>query len=86
MTAVLFGAVREAGRGRPAAEAGARRVDWAALRRLIGLGGPAGFQILLEVGVFAAATALAGRLAPAALAAHQIAMNLWAFVFMCPSD
>jgi MATE family multidrug resistance protein len=59
-------------------------VDWAALRRLVVLGGPAGFQILLEVGVFAAATALAGRLAPAALAAHHIAMNLWAFVFMVP--
>jgi MATE family multidrug resistance protein len=54
------------------------------MRRLLALGGPAGFQILLEVGVFAAATALAGRLAPAALAAHQIAMNLWAFVFMVP--
>ena len=35
-------------------------------------------------GVFAAATALAGRLAPAALAAHQIALNLWSFVFMVP--
>jgi len=84
MAAVLFVAVREAGRGRPAAEAGARRVDWAALRRLIGLGGPAGLQILLEVGVFAMATALAGQLAPAALAAHQIALNLWSFVFMVP--
>lgn len=84
MAAVLFVAVREAGRGRPGAAAGAHRVDWAALRRLVVLGGPAGFQILLEVGVFAAATALAGRLAPAALAAHHIAMNLWAFVFMVP--
>ncbi len=34
--------------------------------------------------MFAAVTALAGRLAPAALAAHQIAMNLWSFVFMVP--
>jgi multidrug resistance protein, MATE family len=61
-----------------------RRVEWAAIRRLMALGGPAAFQILLEVGVFAAATALAGRLAPAALAAHQIALNLWSFVFMVP--
>jgi MATE family multidrug resistance protein len=84
MAAVLCVAVREASRRRARAEPGSRRVEWAAMRRLLALGGPAGFQILLEVGVFAAATALAGRLAPAALAAHQIAMNLWAFVFMVP--
>jgi MATE family multidrug resistance protein len=84
MAAVLFVAVREARRRRARAEPGSRRVEWEAMRRLLALGAPAGFQILLEVGVFAAATALAGRLAPAALAAHQIAMNLWAFVFMVP--
>jgi len=84
MAAVLYLAVREARRGRAWIEPGPRRVEWDALRRLLVLGGPAGLQILLEVGVFAAATALAGRLTPAALAAHQIAMNLWAFVFMVP--
>jgi len=84
MAAVLYVAVREASRGRARSEPGPRRVEWYALRHLLALGGPAGLQILLEVGVFAAATALAGRLAPAALAAHQIAMNLWAFVFMVP--
>ena len=84
MAAVLLVAIREARRGRVPAEPGSRGVEWEAMRRLLALGGPAGFQILLEVGVFAAATALAGRLAPAALAAHQIAMNLWAFVFMVP--
>ena len=54
------------------------------MRQLIGLGLPAASQVTLEVGVFAAATALAGRLAPAALAAHQIAVNLAAFTFMVP--
>jgi MATE family multidrug resistance protein len=34
--------------------------------------------------VFAAATALAGRLPPAALAAHQIALNIAGFTFMVP--
>ena len=58
------------------------RVAW--MRRLIGLGLPAATQITLEVGVFAAATALAGRLPPAALAAHQIAVNFAAFTFMVP--
>ena len=54
------------------------------LRRLFVLGAPAATQITLEVGVFAAATALAGRLAPAALAAHQIAINYAALTFMVP--
>jgi MATE family multidrug resistance protein len=40
--------------------------------------------VTLEVGVFAAATALAGKLAPVSLAAHQIALNLVAFTFMVP--
>jgi MATE family multidrug resistance protein len=45
------------------------------LRRMLWLGAPAASQLTLEVGAFAAATALAGRLAPATLAAHQIAIN-----------
>ena len=56
----------------------------ARMRQLIALGLPAASQVTLEVGVFAAATALAGRLAPVALAAHQIAVNLVAFTFMVP--
>ena len=84
MAAVLWYAVRAARRERPAHAPGPRRVEWAAVRKLLALGLPAGMQILLEVGVFAAASALAGRLAPAALAAHQIALNLWSFVYMVP--
>jgi multidrug resistance protein, MATE family len=53
-------------------------------RRLLALGFPAASQISLEVGVFATATALAGRLAPASLAAHQISLNLAAATFMVP--
>jgi len=48
------------------------------------LGCPAAMQITLEVGVFAAATALAGRLTPVALAAHQIAMQVASLTFMVP--
>ena len=84
LAAVLLVAVREARRGLGATAATSRRLEWAALRRLLSLGGPAGLQILLEVGVFAAASVLAGRLTAAALAAHQIALNLWSFVFMVP--
>lgn len=54
------------------------------MRRLVSLGLPAASQVTLEVGVFAAATALAGRLAPAALAAHQIAISIASFTFMVP--
>lgn len=57
-------------------------VSW--LRRLFMLGVPAAMQVTLEVGVFAAATALAGRLVPAQLAAHQIAINMAALTFMVP--
>jgi len=59
-------------------------LDMAPMRRLVALGLPAASQVTLEVGVFAAATALAGRLAPAALAAHQIAINLASLTFMVP--
>jgi MATE family multidrug resistance protein len=62
----------------------ARRIAWARLERLVRLGLPAAGQVTLEVGVFAAATALAGRLDPVALASHQIALNIAAFVFMVP--
>jgi multidrug resistance protein, MATE family len=64
------------------------RVPWRpsteALKRLAALGLPAAGQICLEVGVFATASALASRLAPAALAAHQIVMNLAGLTFMIP--
>jgi MATE family multidrug resistance protein len=60
------------------------RIDWSWMRRLIGLGAPAAAQITLEVGVFAASTALAARLPAVALAAHQIAINIAALTFMVP--
>jgi MATE family multidrug resistance protein len=60
------------------------RIDLAPIRRLLVLGLPAASQVTLEVGVFALATALAGRLAPTALAAHQIAINLASLTFMVP--
>jgi len=60
------------------------RLDLAPMRRLLALGLPAASQVTLEVGVFAAATALAGRFAPSALAAHQIGINLISLTFMVP--
>jgi multidrug resistance protein, MATE family len=75
--------LREHGR-RPGLFETPLRIEWAWMRRLVQLGFPAAAQITLEVGVFAAATALAGRLAPAALASHQIALNIAACSFMVP--
>lgn len=54
------------------------------IRRLLGLGAPAAGQLLLEIGVFAVATVLVGRLPPAALAAHQIVLAMAATTFMVP--
>jgi MATE family multidrug resistance protein len=59
-------------------------LDPARVRRLVRLGLPAGGQMLLEVGVFALATALAGRVSTTALAAHQIAIQMASLTFMIP--
>jgi multidrug resistance protein, MATE family len=85
MAGVLLGVIlyREHGR-RPGLFETSIRIEPSRMRQLLALGLPAAGQVTLEVGVFAAATALAGRLAPASLAAHQIAINLAAFTFMVP--
>jgi MATE family multidrug resistance protein len=74
---------RERGR-RPGLFETPLRIEAARMRRLVTLGLPAASQVTLEVGVFAAASALAARLPPAALAAHQIAINVASFTFMVP--
>jgi multidrug resistance protein, MATE family len=85
MAAFLLGVIVYRAHGRrPGLFETSLRVELSWMRTLLGLGFPAAMQVTLEVGVFAAATALAGRLAPVALAAHQIAINLAAFTFMVP--
>ena len=63
---------------------GDHRLELGRLRRLVELGWPAAVQLTLEVGVFAAASALAGRLEPHFLAAHNIVLNLAGLSFMVP--
>jgi len=67
---------------------GLARLSWrpqvVRLRQLIGLGLPASLQVTLEVGVFATATVLAGRLDPISSASHQIALNIASTAFMIP--
>jgi MATE family multidrug resistance protein len=85
MAVHLLGVIVRRERGRsPGLFETSPRIERAWMMRLIRLGFPAASQITLEVGVFAAATALAGRLPAAALAAHQIAINIAAFTFMVP--
>jgi MATE family multidrug resistance protein len=60
------------------------KVEWARLRRLIVLGLPASLQLTLEIGVFATATALAGRLDSASLASHNIVLQISSLTYMVP--
>ena len=59
-------------------------VDLPRIRRLLALGLPAALQMTLEIGVFALATALIGRLGAVPLSSHQIALNTVAFTYMIP--
>ena len=68
----------------PAARDILRRFDPSRVLQLVRIGLPAATQILLEIGAFGAVTFLAGRLAPVALAAHQIAINIASVSFMAP--
>lgn len=60
------------------------RIDIDRIRRLVAIGAPAAMQVVLEVGVFAVATALAGRLDPVQSGSHQIALNIASLAFMIP--
>jgi MATE family multidrug resistance protein len=60
------------------------RFDAKRLLELMRLGLPSALQTGLEVGVFTAATILAGSLSAVQLAAHQVAPGAAAFSFMVP--
>ncbi|MTI40532.1 MATE family efflux transporter [Fulvivirga lutimaris] len=50
--------------------------------KMLGIGLPAGFQMIFEVGAFGCAVIMIGWLGAEALAAHQIAINLAAISYM----
>jgi len=81
---LLFAILRHDRRQRTGLWRAPRRLDLNRLRRLTKLGLPAAVQVTLEVGVFAVVTALAGRLAPSTLAAHQIVLSVAGVTFMVP--
>lgn len=53
--------------------------------RMLRIGVPLGFQFALEVWAFHAAGLMMGRISPAALAAHAVAINLATLSFMLPN-
>jgi MATE family multidrug resistance protein len=59
-------------------------IQWRRLAAVTRLGLPVALQITVEVGLFALAAALIGRLPPAELAAHQVALNAASYTFMVP--
>jgi MATE family multidrug resistance protein len=61
-----------------------RRLELQRIRRLLRLGLPAALQLLLEIGAFATATFLIGKLGAVQLAGHQIALNVASFTYMVP--
>jgi MATE family multidrug resistance protein len=60
------------------------RIDWALMGKLIVVGAPISLALLLEYGLFGAAGLLMGLISTTALAAHQIALQIAAILFMVP--
>lgn len=60
------------------------RIDWPLMRQLIVIGAPISFSLLLEYGLFSSAALLMGLISTTALAAHQIALQVTAVLFMVP--
>ena len=60
------------------------RIDWPLMRQLLAIGAPISISMLMEAGVFAAAALLMGLISTTALAAHQVAYQVTAVLFMVP--
>ena len=60
------------------------RIDWRLMRQLVVVGAPISIAFLLEYGLFGAAGLLMGLISTTALAAHQIALQVAAILFMVP--
>jgi multidrug resistance protein, MATE family len=60
------------------------RIDWHLMRQFVIVGAPISISFLLEYGLFGAAGLLMGLISTTALAAHQIALQIAAILFMVP--
>jgi MATE family multidrug resistance protein len=54
------------------------------MRQLVALGAPISLSLLMEYGLFSSAALLMGLIGTAALAAHQVALQVTAILFMVP--
>jgi MATE family multidrug resistance protein len=61
-----------------------RRPEPSTLWRLLRLGVPMAVSVVLEVGMFSAASMALGQLGPAVVSAHQVALNVGSLTFMVP--
>jgi MATE family, multidrug efflux pump len=60
------------------------RIDWPLMRQLLAIGAPISFSLLMEYGLFSSAALLMGLISTTALAAHQVALQVTAVLFMIP--
>jgi MATE family multidrug resistance protein len=60
------------------------RIDWELMRQIAVIGTPMSASFLLEWGLFSSAALLMGMISTTALAAHQIALQVTAILFMIP--
>jgi multidrug resistance protein, MATE family len=60
------------------------RIDAWLMRRLVVIGAPISIAFMLEYGLFSAAALLMGLISTTALAAHQVALQVTAILFMVP--
>jgi multidrug resistance protein, MATE family len=60
------------------------RIDLSLMRQLFLIGAPISIAFLMEYGLFSAAALLMGLISTTALAAHQIALQVTAILFMIP--
>ena len=60
------------------------RIDWRLMRKLLAIGVPISGAFMLEYGLFSAAALLMGWIGTTELAAHQIALQTAAILFMVP--
>jgi multidrug resistance protein, MATE family len=60
------------------------RIDWQLMRQIVVIGAPISISFLLEYGLFSSAALLMGMISTTALAAHQIALQVTAILFMVP--
>jgi MATE family multidrug resistance protein len=63
---------------------GLRHISWPSIRQLFALGSPISLAMLMEYGLFSTAAILMGMISTSALAAHQVAMQVTAALFMVP--